>query len=207
MRRMADLDAIVDDIRRCRLCVEAPKKTPLPHEPRPVLQISKTARICIFGQAPGLRVHQSGKPFDDPSGVRLRQWMGVDEATFYDRSKIAIVPMGFCFPGYDQTGSDLPPRPECAPRWRKQLMAAMPPLKVALLVGGYSQKWHLGDRARATLGETVAAWRDFAPAVFPLPHPSWRNNTWLKTRPWFQSDLLPALQAAIAGALKGSGAR
>ena len=158
---------------------------------------STTAKIAVFGQAPGNLVHQSGKPFTDPSGVRLREWMGVSEAEFYDDTKVAIIPMGFCFPGYDAKGGDKPPRKECAVAWRARLMAAMPNIKTAILVGAYAQKWHLGDQARGNLTETVEAWRDFAPAYFATPHPSWRNNVWLKKNPWFEAELLPVLRKKV----------
>lgn len=196
------LGPLLKDIRACRLCVEAPRGRPLPHEPRPVLRASRSARIAIFGQAPGNLVHQSGKPFTDPSGDRLREWMGVSEDEFYDEKVVAIIPMGFCFPGNDTKGGDLPPRKECAATWRAPLMEALPNLDMAILVGAYAQKWHLGEGARATLTETVENWRDFAPRYFPTPHPSWRNNVWLKKNPWFESDLLPVLRKEIRKRLK-----
>lgn len=193
--------ALERQIRACRLCVEAPWGTPLPHEPRPVLQVSATARIAICGQAPGTRVHASGRPFTDPSGERLRTWLGVSPDTFYDRSRIAIVPMGFCFPGLDAHGGDLPPRRECAPRWRSDLFEHLVQLKLVVLVGLYAQRWHLGPRCHDTLTATVSAWRDFngheERLYFPLPHPSWRNNAWLKRNPWFEDDLLPDLRRAV----------
>ena len=191
------LKSLLKDVRACRICVEAPLKTALPHEPRPVLQLSENARIAIFGQAPGNLVHQSGKPFTDPSGDRLRDWMGVSEDVFYDDQKIAIVPMGFCFPGYDKKGGDLPPRPECASSWRAQLLEAAPNIKTAILVGGYAQKWHLKEKAKKSLTETVEGWRDLIPKFFPTPHPSWRNNVWLKKNPWFEEELLPVLKRRI----------
>ncbi len=195
---MADqLDAIVADIRACRICMDAPKGKMLAHEPRPVLQVSKRARLAIFGQAPGNLVNQSGRPFTDPSGVRLREWMGVSDEEFYDADRVAIIPMGFCFPGYDGKGGDLPPRKECAPAWRERLMAALPNIECAILVGAYSQKWHLGDGAEKTLTATVEKWRAFAPRFFPTPHPSWRNNGWLRKNPWFEAELLPVLRARI----------
>ena len=195
--KIEKLPLLLREIRACRICVEAPKGAPLPHEPRPVLRASTTAKIAVFGQAPGNLVHQSGKPFTDPSGVRLREWMGVSEAEFYDDTKVAIIPMGFCFPGYDAKGGDKPPRKECAVAWRARLMAAMPNIKTAILVGAYAQKWHLGDKARGNLTETVEAWRDFAPAYFATPHPSWRNNVWLKKNPWFEAELLPVLRKKV----------
>jgi uracil-DNA glycosylase len=196
------LERIVRAIRACRICRDAPQGSALPHEPRPVLRASATATICVVGQAPGVRVHASGVPFSDPSGERLRAWMGVDAATFYDVTRIAIVPMGFCFPGQDARGADLPPRRECAPAWRPSLFAAMPRIELMLAVGSYAQAWHLGRLARPTLTGTVAAWREIlaataAPAVLPLPHPSWRNNAWLAKNPWFEAELLPALKAEV----------
>jgi len=196
------LAPLVAEIRACRICVEAPLKSPLPHEPRPVLQVSKHARLAIFGQAPGKRVHASGKPFTDPSGDRLREWMSVTDEEFYDARQVAIIPMGFCFPGNDAKGGDLPPRKECAAHWRERLMAAMPNLECFILVGGYAQKWHLGKGATKTLTETVQAWRDFAPEYFPTPHPSWRNNGWLKKNPWFEAELLPVLRKQVRRLMK-----
>lgn len=196
------LPSLLREIRACRICVEAPAGAPLPHEPRPVLRVSSTAKLAVFGQAPGNLVHRSGKPFTDPSGVRLRQWMGVTEEEFYDESRIAIIPMGFCFPGYDAKGGDRPPRRECAPHWRARLMTAAPNIKTAILVGAHAQRWHLGERARASLTETVEAWREYAPAYFATPHPSWRNNAWLKRHPWFETDLLPVLRRRVRALLR-----
>lgn len=196
------LPILLDEIRACRHCKTSPTGPPLPHEPRPVLQASKTARLGVFGQAPGTRVHASGRPFTDPSGERLRAWLGVGEDVFYDESRVAVIPMGFCFPGHDLKGGDLPPRRECAPLWRSRLMAALPNLEVTVLVGQYAQKWHLGARAGKTLTETVAAWRDYAPYYFPTPHPSWRNNAWLNKNPWFEAELLPALRRRIGRLLR-----
>ncbi len=200
------LDRLVREVRRCRHCIDAPDGTPLPHEPRPVLRVSATARIAVVGQAPGTRVHASGVPFSDPSGVRLRAWMGLGEAEFYDEQRIAILPMGFCFPGLGKTGGDLPPRRECAPLWRPRLFALLPQLELVLLVGLYAQRWHLGPLCGASLGETVRDYRRLLavpgpPRFFPLPHPSWRNNTWLKRNPWFETDLLPELRREVAARL------
>ncbi len=202
-RRLARLLA---EIRACRICRDVPEGRPLPHEPRPVLRVSQTATICVAGQAPGTRVHASGTPFTDPSGDRLRTWMGVDADTFYDASRIAIVPMGFCFPGQDDRGADLPPRRECAPAWHARLFAALPRIELVLAVGAYAHAWHLGALARPSLTETVADWRAIMaatsrPKVVPLPHPSWRNNAWLRRNPWFEADLLPVLRGEIAAAL------
>lgn len=197
------LDKLVADIRACRICIENPIGAPLPHEPRPVLSVSRTARICIAGQAPGTRVHESGIPFTDRSGDRLREWMGVTAEEFYDVSKIAIVPMGFCFPGQDAKGGDLPPRRECAAHWHADLMALMPKIELTLLVGQYAQSWHLGPARKASLTQTVAAWRDYGPDALPLPHPSWRNTAWIKKNPWFEEDVLPMLRRKVR-ALIGS---
>ncbi len=202
-----ELDRLIVAIRACRICRDRPQGKALPHEPRPVLRVSPTATICIVGQAPGTRVHASGMPFTDPSGDRLRAWMGIDAETFYDVSRIAIVPMGFCFPGQDARGGDLPPRRECAMAWRAPLFAALPQIRLLLAVGSYAHTWHLGSLARATLTETVAAWREIAaatnqPRVLPLPHPSWRNNAWIKRHPWFEADLLPELKREVASGLR-----
>ena len=196
------LRALLADVRACRHCLETPDGPPLPHEPRPVLQVSSAARICICGQAPGTRVHTSGRPFTDPSGDRLRAWMGVSPEEFYDPDRIAILPMGFCFPGLDKKGSDLPPRKECAPLWRARIFEHLPQLELVLLVGQYAQKWHLRPSARRSLTETVQRWREFAcdgrsPRQLPLPHPSWRNNAWIKRNPWFETELIPYLQAEV----------
>ncbi|MCR9266592.1 MAG: uracil-DNA glycosylase family protein [Alphaproteobacteria bacterium] len=187
-----DLDPLLAEIRACRHCAAA-----LPHEPRPVIRASATARILIVGQAPGTRVHASGKPFTDPSGDRLRDWMGVDEDTFYDESRIAIAPMGFCFPGLDAKGGDLPPRRECAPLWQNRVRAALPRVGLTLLVGQYSQRYHLGSRMHKTLTETVRNAMNYAPEFLPLPHPSWRNNAWIRKNPWFEAKILPMLRCRI----------
>ena len=198
----AELDVLVRQIRACRLCVEDPRGSPLPHEPRPVLRPSSTARIAVAGQAPGTRVHQSGKPFTDPSGVRLRAWMGVDESEFYDDRRVAILPMGFCFPGLDRHGGDRPPRRECAPRWRNELLARMPQLELILLVGIYAQHWHLPSRPKRPVSDTVQEFEAVLalgrlPRLFPLPHPSWRNNAWIRANPWFETDVLPRLKVEV----------
>lgn len=194
------LETLVVQIRACRACVETPLGRPLPHAPRPVLRPSSTARLAVCSQAPGVRVHASGMPFTDPSGVRLRAWMGIGEDAFYDTRRVAIVPMGFCFPGHDAKGGDLPPRPECARLWHARLFAAMPQLELILLVGTHAQRWHLGRAAAAGLTATVRDWRRYMagrPAFLPLPHPSWRNNHWLKANPWFEDELLPVLRDAV----------
>lgn len=194
------------EVAACRICRDAPTGRALPHEPRPVVRISARARILVAGQAPGVRVHASGLPFTDPSGDRLRAWMGVDEAIFYDRAKVAVLAMGFCFPGHDAKGGDLPPRRECAPVWRDRLMAAMPSIDLVLAVGRPAQVWHLGPRAAPSLTETVAEWRRITtetsgPTVFPLPHPSWRNSAWLKRHSWFEAEAIPELRRRVAAAL------
>ena len=189
-------------ISACRICVEEPDNEPLPHDPRPVAILSEKARLLIIGQAPGTRVHASGRPFTDPSGDRLREWMGLNEDVFYDPDKLAITPMGFCFPGLDEKGSDLPPRKECARQWQRQVLAAMPQVELVLLVGIYAQKFHLRSDARKTLTETVANWREILglsthPSFLPLPHPSWRNNAWIKRNSWFSEELLPVLRQRV----------
>lgn len=195
------LSALARSIGNCRICRDEPRGRPLPHEPRPVCVVSSTARIAICGQAPGTRVHASGRPFTDPSGDRLRAWLDIDEATFYDAARIAIVPMGFCFPGHDAKGGDLPPRRECARTWHGDLFAAMEQIELVVAVGQYAQAYHLGARRKKTLTETVAAWRDYRHLpdrpVVPTPHPSWRNTAWLKRNPWFEADLLPVLRARV----------
>lgn len=193
---MSALLSLEAEIAGCRACAERFAATETRHAPRPVTRLSSTARILIAGQAPGMRVHESGLPFDDRSGDRLRAWMGVDRETFYDRSRIAILPMAFCFPGYDAKGADLPPPKLCADLWRERALALMPQLRLTLLVGLHAQGWALGARRGVT--ETVAAWRDFGEAIFPLPHPSWRNTGWLKRNPWFEAEALPALRARVA---------
>lgn len=198
-------------LRACRICRDAPLHgAPLPHEPRPVVQGSAGARLLIASQAPGNRAHQSGVPFSDPSGRRLRAWLGLGEADFYDPARVAILPMGACFPGLDAKGGDRPPRRECAPAWRADLLAGLPRLDLILVIGQYAQAWHLGPRPGGLTG-TVAGWRailaaSVRPRVLPLPHPSWRNNGWLRTNPWFEAELLPVLRAEVAAAM-AAGAR
>jgi uracil-DNA glycosylase len=205
------VDEFAADVAACRRCVEAPAGKPLPHEPRPVLRIGRgTARLVIAGQAPGVRVHASGKPFDDPSGVRLRGWLGLDDAMFYDDSRVAIVPMGFCFPGLDPKGSDLPPRPECAAAWHTRLFDLLPRPTLLVGLGRHAQAWHLRrlgrpDLLAPTLDGTVANWRAILDAtdLMPLPHPSWRNSGWLKRNPWFEAEVLPVLRERVALAVSG----
>ncbi|OJA33288.1 uracil-DNA glycosylase family protein [Burkholderia ubonensis] len=191
-RPHAPLDALLAEIRACRVC-----EAELPLGPRPVLRAHSDARILIVGQAPGARVHASGIPWDDASGKRLRDWLGVDADTFYDASRFAIVPMGFCYPGRGASG-DNPPRPECAPLWLDRLLAELPAIRLTLLVGQYAQRHFLRDARKATLTDTVRAWRDYGPAVLPLPHPSPRNTGWFKHHPWFDVDVVPELRRRVA---------
>ena len=190
---------LAEQISACRLCADRFGATATHHAPRPVPWFGPKARILIVGQAPGLRVHELGLPFADRSGDRLRAWMGVDHDIFYDRDRIAIVPMAFCFPGYDAKGADLPPPPLCAATWRRKVLAELSP-RLTLLVGGHAQRWHLGCKTGVT--QTVADWRRYAPDCFPLPHPSWRNTGWLKRNPWFEAELLPELRARIKDEIK-----
>jgi uracil-DNA glycosylase len=190
---MEDLDSLLADVRACRACEHV-----LPLGARPVFQLSSTARILIASQAPGTKVHESGTPFSDASGDRLREWMGVPEEIFYDERRIAIVPMGLCYPGRLPGSGDAPPRPECAPRWRGRLLAQMPGLRLTLLVGTHAQAGALGP---GKMVERVISFRDHLPAVFPLPHPSWRSQHWAAKNPWFEEDVLPALRQAIQHAL------
>ncbi|MBU6490061.1 MAG: uracil-DNA glycosylase family protein [Burkholderiales bacterium] len=191
----ARLQSLLAQIRACRAC-----EAHLPHGPRPVLQIGRSARVLVVGQAPGARVHASGVPWDDKSGERLRDWMGIDRDTFYDPNRVALVPMGYCYPGRGPSG-DLPPRPECAALWLERVLAEMPHIRLTLLVGAYAQRRFLADARRATLTDTVAAWRDFGPSRLPLPHPSPRNQGWFKHHPWLERELLPVLRARVAAAL------
>lgn len=198
----SELDGLIAGIRGCRHCVETPNGKPLPHEPRPVLRVSETARLAVCSQAPGTRVHASGIPFTDASGDRLREWMGVSPQEFYDESRIAIIPMGFCFPGQDENGGDLPPRAECAKLWHKSLFDRLPQLELVLAIGSYAQRFHLGSEMRANLQETMLDWRQHMrrkrqPRILPLPHPSWRNNGWLRRNPWFEEELLPVLRREV----------
>ena len=185
------LSKLLTEVRHCTICKEH-----LPLGPRPVLQLSKKAKILIAGQAPGSRVHASGIPFDDASGDRLREWMGIDRETFYDDEKIAILPMGFCYPGTGKSG-DLPPRPECAQTWRDKLLIHAPQIELTLVIGLFAQEWHLKDQQKSNLTETVKAWKEFWPSQLPLPHPSPRNNIWLKKNSWFTSSIVPLLQKRI----------
>lgn len=189
------LDNLLARVRACRHC-----ESSLPCEPNPVLRARSSARILVIGQAPGTRVHATGIPWNDASGRRLRNWMGLDDRTFYDEQQIAIVPMGFCYPGRGRSG-DLPPRPECAPRWHDLILAELRNLHTVLLIGQYAQNYYLPDRY-STLTERVMDWRRFAPRQFVLPHPSPRNQLWLQRNPWFEKDVVPALRVAIQQALQ-----
>jgi len=180
-------------LRRCRLCEGGAVE-----EPNPVFQLDARARIGIFGQAPGNLAHQHGRPFLDPSGDRLRDWLNVDKSQFYDPSLFAVAPMAFCFPGYEDKGGDRPPPKVCAETWRAQIIERLPALELVVLVGGYAQAWHLGAAAKPTLTATVANWRAYRPRCLPTPHPSWRNNGWLKKNPWFEAEVLPYLRRRVA---------
>ncbi|MGI9393454.1 MAG: uracil-DNA glycosylase family protein [Boseongicola sp.] len=194
-----DFEALKSQLSACQICAERFAATHTSHKPRPIVWLNHSARILIAGQAPGIRVHEDGRPFWDRSGDRLREWMGIDKDTFYDQSRIAILPMAFCFPGYNAKGSDLPPPPVCAKTWRAPIVDALTDIRLTLLIGGYAQKWHLGTKTGVT--ETVTAWRDHLPKAIPLPHPSWRNTGWLRKHPWFEAELLPSLRASVAEAL------
>lgn len=186
------LEALLEEVRACRLC-----EAHLPQGPRPVVRAGEKARILIAGQAPGRAVHASGVPFDDPSGDRLRLWMGLEKAQFYDPSQVALLPMGFCYPGTGK-GGDLPPRPECAVTWRQRLLDHLPKIELTLVIGRYAIDWHLPQCARQPVTRVVAGWQDFWPGCLPMPHPSPRNNRWLKTNPWFEADIVPRLQKRVA---------
>jgi uracil-DNA glycosylase len=196
--RVADLARLLAEIRACTLC-----RAHLPLGPRPVVRGAATARLLIISQAPGTRVHESGLSFDDRSGDRLRDWLGLDRAAFYDESRVAIMPMGFCYPGRLPAGGDAPPRPECAPLWHARLLAAWPEVRLTLLVGTYAIAYYLGRRAAPTMTATVARWREFLPRELPLPHPSWRTTGWERRNPWFAAELLPELRRRVGDALAG----
>ena len=192
---MPELPILLDEIRQCRECEQH-----LPLGPRPILQAGAAAKILVIGQAPGRRVHESGIPWHDASGDRLRTWMGIDRAQFYDASLVALVPMGFCYPGTGDSG-DLPPRKECATLWHESLLAHLNNIRLTMLVGSYAQNQRLPDAKSVSLTATVRSWQDYAPAVFPLPHPSPRNNLWLKKNPWFSAELLPVLSREVRNVL------
>lgn len=195
-----DLARLVERVRACRLC-----EAHLPLGPRPILRVSATARLLIIGQAPGTKVHDSGIPWNDRSGDRLRDWLDLDRDSFYDESRVAILPTGLCYPGRDPRGGDLPPRPECAPLWHPPIRALLPEIRLTLLVGSYAQAHGLGTRRRATMTETVAAWRDYLPDHLVLPHPSWRTTAWQGKSPWFEAELLPEARRLVRRILDGSG--
>ena len=192
---LTDLDLLLREVRACRLCEQH-----LPMGPKPVLRASATARLLIVGQAPGTLVHASGIPWNDASGMRLRGWLGVDRNTFYDEAKIAIMSMGFCYPGRGNSG-DLPPRPECSATWHPRLLPLMPEVKLVLAIGQYAQVYFLGDARKKSLTDTVHAWREYAPRVFPLPHPSPRNVAWFMHNPWFDAEVVPALREQVSAVL------
>ncbi|NIZ00503.1 uracil-DNA glycosylase family protein [Thalassospira lucentensis] len=190
-------DALLTDVRACAICAAA-----LPLGPRPVVRMAKGARVMIIGQAPGTRVHETGLPWNDASGDRLRDWLGVSVDDFYDPAKFAIMPMGFCYPGRMERGGDLPPRPECAPTWHDALLRHVPDIGLTLLIGQYAQSYYLGKRRARTMTETVAGFADYLPDdIIPMPHPSWRNTAWIKKNPWFETDLLPVLRAKLQALL------
>ena len=184
------LDALLSEVRACRACADF-----LPFEPRPVLRANSTARLLIVGQAPGTRVHETGIPWNDPSGDRLRQWLDMEKKVFYDESIVAILPMGFCYPGRGKSG-DLPPRPECAQLWREQLLACLPNIELTLLIGQYAQRYH-APQAGKSVTEVVQRWRELLPAFFPTPHPSPRNQLWLRRNAWFERDAVPVLRQTV----------
>ena len=195
---MASATSLFNEVRRCTICAEH-----LPLGPRPIFQLHPQARILIAGQAPGRKVHESGVPFSDASGDRLRQWLGMTPEVFYDPKQIALVPMGFCFPGTGKAG-DLPPRPECAPAWREKLLRQLKNLQLTLVIGQYALAWHLPD-AGESVTSAVQSWREHWPDTVPLPHPSPRNNMWLRRNPWFEKELLPQLRARVAKVLENEG--
>ncbi|MCB1590851.1 MAG: uracil-DNA glycosylase family protein [Alphaproteobacteria bacterium] len=188
---MNSYEKLFSEVKSCTLCAEH-----LPLGPRPVFRAHPDAKILVVGQAPGIRVHRSGLPFDDPSGDRLRKWMGIDKDIFYDRAKIAFLPMGFCYPGTGKSG-DLPPRPECAKKWRTPLLATMQKLELTLVIGQYAQAYHLPEEKKKNLTDTVKSWKKYWPEILPLPHPSPRNTLWLKRNSWLESEIIPELQTAV----------
>jgi uracil-DNA glycosylase len=194
----ATLDSVLAEIRRCKVCEAA-----LSHPPRPVLQVGATARLVIIGQAPGSKVHDSGVPWRDQSGDRLRDWIGLDDATFYDPSRVALIPVGFCYPGV-ANGADLPPRSECAPLWHARLLKGLHNVTLTLLVGIHAQSYYLRGQAKLTMTETVRGFAAYQPDRFPLPHPSWRSSGWMRRNPWFEAEVLPALRLSVRSSLTGA---
>ena len=192
---MESCSALKAEIRACRLCADRFAATATGHAPRPVAWFRSSARILIAGQAPGARVHESGRPFTDASGDRLRDWLGMDGSEFYDKDRVAVVPMGFCFPGYNAKGSDLPPPALCHRTWHHRVMAQLANIELTVLVGAHAQHYHLGEKK--PVNDQVRLWRGHAPQRFPLPHPSWRNTGWLKKNPWFETELLPELRVRV----------
>ncbi len=191
------LESLLSRVRACDIC-----RDHLPLGPRPVVRVSAQSRILIIGQAPGTKVHETGIPWNDPSGDRLRDWLALDKDTFYDTAKIAIMPTGFCYPGRDPKGGDLPPRPECAPTWHGPLRQHLKGVELTLLVGMHAQVFCLGDARKRTMTETVRAWREYAPAVIPTPHPSWRTTSWARKNPWFEAELVPEIRRRIDALIK-----
>jgi len=187
---------LLREVRACRVCAAH-----LPNPPKPILLAAETATLMIVGQAPGRKVHETGIPWNDPSGDRLREWLKLERAQFYDSRRIAIIPAGFCYPGTGENG-DLPPRPECAPLWHPKLRAALPSIRLTLLVGNYAQAYYLGDRMKSSVTETVRAYHEYLPEFLPLPHPSPRNRGWLKSNPWFEKKVIPQLRLLVSSALK-----
>jgi len=192
MRPVETLADTLAAVRACRVCAAQ-----LPLGPRPVLRASVSARLLVVGQAPGTRVHETGIPWNDRSGDRLRAWLAIDRDTFYDEQRIAIMPMGFCYPGRDAKGGDRPPRPECAPLWHPLLRPLLPAVELTLLVGRYAQSYYLGELCRPSMTETVAAWREYRPGFIPMPHPSWRSTGWLRRNPWFEDEVVPELRGRV----------
>ena len=186
------LQSLLKEVRACRVCAAC-----LPCEPRPIVRASITARLVICSQAPGTRVQETGLSFNDASGDRLRSWLGIDRETFYDERRVSIIGMGFCYPGQDKNGGDLPPRKECAPLWQARLFAELTRVELKLLVGSYALAWHLKGRTKPNMTATVRAWREYLPEFIPLPHPSWRNNAWIKHNSWFEAELLPELRTRV----------
>jgi uracil-DNA glycosylase len=190
------INQILGEIRRCAVCAPS-----LPLGPRPIVQMGGSARVLVVGQAPGSKVHASGVPWRDRSGDRLRGWMGIDDEAFYDADRVALIPMGFCYPGAAASG-DLPPRPECAPLWHGRLLPLLPERRLTLLVGAHAQAYYLRGRGRTNLTDTVRDFPRHLPRVFPLPHPSWRSTIWMRKNPWFQDEALPALRGEVARAMR-----